>query len=266
MRRPPNSQFRSYDANERKTFQSALCHLLHTDFPGVFGRAIARIFAERINQVYERFHPPGSRFKVGQVLWVGVAVSARPTRDNRIEDAELVPVVLDLVTPKDITLCRRGRHLHIRRDRIIRLFRQAYAQGAVLSEADVSFLTHVHCNTISRYVLKYERDTGETVPRRGTIHDLGPSVTHKAIICYKRLVEHKPTSQVAQETFHSAQEVEYYVQCLRRIQLCRDSGMTIEEIGRATGHSLRLVREYLDLIKRYGISPMADPPGKEGDA
>ena len=39
----------------------------------------------------------------------------------------------------------------------------------------------------------------------------------------------KPTSQVAQETFHSPQEVEYYVQCLRRIQLCRDNGMSAEE-------------------------------------
>jgi hypothetical protein len=266
MRKPPTEHSRSYDANERKTFCSAVSHLLHTDFPGVFGRDIARIFAERINQVYERFHPPGSRFKVGQVLWVGVAVDARPTRDRRIEETALVPVVLDLVTPNDITLHTRGRHRQVRCDRIIRLFRQAHEQGVVLSEADVSCLTHVHCTTISRYVLKYERETGDTVPRRGTIHDLGPSVTHKAIICYKRLVEHKPTSQVAQETFHSAQEVEYYVQCLRRIQLCRDSGMSIEDTGRATGHSLRLVREYLDLIKRYGIPPLAAPPGKDGDA
>jgi hypothetical protein len=43
----------------------------------------------------------------------------------------------------------------------------------VLSEADVSFLTHLHCTTISHHVLKYERETGESLPRRGTIHDLG---------------------------------------------------------------------------------------------
>ena len=52
------------------------------------------------------------------------------------------------------------------------------------------------------------------MPRRGTVHDMGRSVTHKAVICYKRLVEQKPTSQVAEETFHSAEEIEYYVQCL----------------------------------------------------
>ena len=68
------------------------------------------------------------------------------------------------------------------------------------------------------------------------------------IICYKRLVEQKPTSQVAQETFHSADEVEYYVQCFKRVQLCRDSGMPKEDIAQATGHSLSLVQEYMDLM------------------
>jgi len=30
-------ELRPYGANERKTFKSALCHLLQTEFPGVFG-------------------------------------------------------------------------------------------------------------------------------------------------------------------------------------------------------------------------------------
>jgi hypothetical protein len=93
---------------------------------------------------------------------------------------------------------------------------------------------------------------------------MGRSVTHKAIICYKRLVEQKPTSQVAQETCHSPGEVEYYVQCLRRIQLCRDSGMSPEEAAQATGHSLSLVQEYLELIKELRLPPLAHSQGKEG--
>jgi Protein of unknown function (DUF1670) len=257
--RSASSGSRVYDTSDRKTFPSALRHLLHTDFPGVFGREIARFFADRIDQLYERFHPPRSRFKMGQILWVGVAVDARPTREKRIEDTELVPIILDLVTPQDLAQAKSIRLFQTRRARIVRLFRQAYEQGAVLSEADVSLLTELSINTISRHVITYERDTGETVPRRGTIHDLGPSVTHKAIICYKHLVEHKPTSQVAQETFHSAEAVEYYVQCFRRVQLCRDTGMSLQDTARVTGHSLRLVREYLDLIDRYHVPPLPDP-------
>jgi Protein of unknown function (DUF1670) len=93
---------------------------------------------------------------------------------------------------------------------------------------------------------------------------MGRSVTHKAIICYKSLVEKKPTSQVAQETFHSPEDVEHYVQCFRRIQLCRDKGLSPELIAQATGHSLALVQEYLDLIKEFRIPPLPDPERKEG--
>jgi Protein of unknown function (DUF1670) len=262
--KPSSSGSRVYDTSDRKTFQSALRHLLHTDFPGVFGREIARFFADRINQLYERFQPPRSRFKMGQVLWVGVAVDARPTRDKRIEDTELIPIVLDLVTAQDVAQAKTARLFQTRRARIVRLFRQAYEQGAVLSEADVSLLTQLTVNTISHHVMTYERETGESVPRRGTIHDLGPSVTHKAIICYKHLVEHKPTSQVAQETYHSPEAVEYYVQCFRRVQLCRDSGISIEDIARATGHSLRLVREYLDLMNQFHVPPLPNASGSGG--
>jgi hypothetical protein len=253
-----------YDASDRKTFKGALCHLLHTEFPGLFGPAVTQLFADQIDELYERFHPPKSRFKLGQVFWAGVAVDDPPSRNKRIEHTRLVPIVLDLVTARDIDETRvKGMRSQTRRSKIVRLFRQAYEQGAVLSLADVSLMIHINFSTLSRLVLEHERETGETVPRRGTIHDMGRSVTHKAIICYKRLVEQKPTSQVAQETFHSPEEVEYYVQCLRRIQLCRDSGMSPEEAAQATGHSLSLVEEYLELIKEFGLPRLANSQGKK---
>ena len=44
-------------------------------------------------------------------------------------------------------------------------------------------------NTVSQVVMAEHKATGQLVPCRGTIHDMGRSVTHKAVICYKRLVE-----------------------------------------------------------------------------
>jgi hypothetical protein len=250
----------TYDASKRKTFRSCLCHLLQTEFPGVFGPAVTRLFADKIDALYDRFHPPRSRLKTGQVFWAAVAVDDPPHRDKRIEQTRLVPVVLDLVTPQDIdNTMHPGRCAQIRRDKILRLFRQAYQQGGVLSYADVSLLVHVSINTISRVVVAEQQATGLPVPCRGTIHDMGRSVSHKAIICYKRLVEKKSTSQVAQETFHSAEEVEHYVQTLRRVQLCRDSGMGLDDIAQATGHSKQLVREYLNLIEVFRLPPIANP-------
>lgn len=263
--RSPSRPENTYDASRRKSFHSALCHLLRTEFPGIFGPAITKLFADKIDELYARFHPPASRFRVGQVLWAAVAVDDPPSRDKRIEATRLVPVILDLVTAQDIeeataVSCRR----QTRRNKIVRLCTQAHAQGGVLSLADVSLMLHVNITTVSKEIVTYERNGGAPVPRRGTIHDMGRSVTHKAIICYKQLVEHKPTSQVAQETFHSADEVEYYVQSLRRIQLCRDSGMSPDEIAQATGHSLSLVKEYLDLITEFNLPRLPNAGGSDG--
>lgn len=265
MSKPPSSmRVPAYASCQRKTFHSALCHLLRTEFPGTFGPAVTRLFADRIDELYGHCHPPLSRVKVGQVLWLAVAANERAGRSKRIEDTRLVPVLLDLVTREDIDdACAGGKHRATRRAKITRLFRQAYAQGAVLTEADVGLLLHLGEGAVSAQVRAHEKATSESIPRRGTLHDLGRSVSHKAVICYKRLVEKKPTSQVAEETYHSPEEVEYYVQTLRRVQLCIDNGMSVDEAAHATGHSLFLVIEYAKLINELGLPSMPDSSKKE---
>src|SRR5262249_3083897 len=98
MRRLSPTPTSPYDSCARKTLHSALCHLLQTEFPGVFGPAITRLFADRISEIVERFLPARTCFKMGQVFWTAVAVDDPPARGKRIENTRLVPVVLDLVT------------------------------------------------------------------------------------------------------------------------------------------------------------------------
>ena len=261
MRRAAPHRCLAYDASDRKTFRSALCHLLQTEFPGVFGPAVTQLFAQRVEELFDRFHPDRSRLRVGQVLWAAVAADDPPARNKRIEDTRLVPILLDLVTAQDIDeTIATGLRQETRRKKILRMFQQAYRQGAVLSYPDVSLLLHLQTSTISREVLDHERQTKETIPRRGTIHDMGRSISHKAVICYKRLVERKTTSQVATETLHDPEEVEYYVQCLRRVKLCRDAGMPVEEISQATGHSKSLIDEYLRLIEELRLNDLNNDP------
>ena len=42
--------------------------------------------------------------------------------------------------------------------------------------------------TIYRYIREHEKGSSDLVPRRGTIHDMGPTLTHKREICYKVIV------------------------------------------------------------------------------
>jgi len=183
MNQQPSTYAHTYDASKRKTFRSSLCHLLQTEFPGAFGPAVTRLFADKVDALYEQFHPPRSRLRAGQVLWAAVATDDPPRRDKRIESTRLVPVALDLVTPPDIdNTAHRGRRPQIRRDKILRLFRQAYEQGGVLSYADVSLLLRVARQTLSQVALAEHQGSGQRVPCPGTIRDMGRSVGHKAII------------------------------------------------------------------------------------
>jgi hypothetical protein len=260
MKRSTPDHSVTFVSSQRKTFHSALCRLLQTDFPGHFGPKVAHLFAEEVEQLFDEFHPERSRVSIGQVVWAAVAIDDRPARNKRIEDTRLLPIVLDLVTPHDIDeTVRPGRRLPTRRAKIVRLFQQAHQQGAVLGYPDVALLLHISTGAVSKAVLAYERETGNSVPRRGTIHDMGPSVSHKAIICYKSFVEGKTTSQIAQETFHCPEEVEYYLQCFRRVRICKDRGMSPEETAQATAHSEPLVRQYLDLIARFDVPPSEQP-------
>ena len=134
---------------------------------------LSESLATKLDELYAKFRPPGSRCRVGQVLWAAVAVDDPPGRNKRIEDTRLVPVALDLVTAQDIhEAASLGSRRQTRRDKIVRLCTEAYSQGGVLSLADVALMLHVSLSTVSRDILTYERDTDKIVPRRGTIHDI----------------------------------------------------------------------------------------------
>ena len=92
MTKRPSAQASPYAACSRKTLHSALCHLLRTEFPGVFGPAITRLFADKIGEIVDRFQPPRSRLRMGQALWTAVAID-----DPEIAMAEACDVATALM-------------------------------------------------------------------------------------------------------------------------------------------------------------------------
>ena len=52
-----------YERQRSRVTFAALCHLLHTEFPGIFGPTISRLFAEKIDELYGWPIHPRSRFK-----------------------------------------------------------------------------------------------------------------------------------------------------------------------------------------------------------
>ncbi len=102
---------------------------------------------------------------------------------------------------------------------------------------------------ISQFIAQYEKEHDCILPRQGTIHDIGRSVTHKVEICRKKLLEGKETSDIAKECSYDPLSVDKYLLELHRGNFCRKNGMSKEEISFSIQRSVNLVEEYLKLIK-----------------
>ena len=242
----PDYVRKKYAPLKDKTLRHALAHQIHREFPRIGGRRIRGLCAEMILEVVEQHRRARDSVAHGQVVWMAVRTEAPPRQHQRIADAELVPVVLDLSTVEDVE-ARLGRQSPKQRlaQKAIRLCHQAYEQGGLLSNCDLAELLSTDDSCISRVLVEHERESEKPVPRRATLHDVGTGVTHKALICRKRYVEGQEPHEVAKATYHSLEAVDRYLGQYDRVRHCRLQGLTASETAQALACSVALVEEYL---------------------
>jgi hypothetical protein len=97
-----------------------------------------------------------------------------------MKNLRLRPVVLSAVTYEDIQ--KRAESVpqkEIRKRGIARMLREADVQGGTLAKSDISLILSCSNMTIYKNITEYERENNVVLPRRGTVHDLGRSTTHK---------------------------------------------------------------------------------------
>lgn len=229
-----------------KTLENAIAHRIGQEFPRIGGPRIRRLCADLILEVVRQHLRPRDHVTHGQVLWMAVSVDDPPRRHQRIAETDLVPVVLDLSTPDDVERrLQRAAPPQRRLQRLLRLCRQAYDQGGLLSNCDLAELLHMDPSHVGNLLADHERRTETLVPRRATIHDVGSGLTHKRIICIKRYREGKPADQVARETYHSLEAVDRYLGQYDRVRHCRLQGLTPSQTAHVLDCGVSLVEEYL---------------------
>lgn len=253
--KPTDLRQAAYGPLQRKTFQAALVAELREDLPSL-GELTAKAIAVRLEELVERYFPKTERLRMGQILWPAVDEGETGGYGKRIEQTRLKPVLLEAVGQQDIEDLLKGvARKAIRQNVTLRLFRQAKQQGGVLNSVDVASIMRLSPGTVSRYVREHEKRSGEVVPRRGTVHDMGPSVTHKRQICQRVIVEGRSIEDTARQTNHSPEAVTRYVQDYRRVVACLTAGMSIKQTAYATAMSVRLVEEYENLVREHGTAP-----------
>ena len=248
---------RDYSPQLAKTFEHALLHFVTTETPHLGGPKIRQLFVQEVMRLIEAHHLTQDRIKPGQMIWYAVAKDQRPGRAHRtMEETHLVPVVLTVIASEDIERLMQGESrqellAHI----VARLHREAFKQGGVLSATDTSLILCYSLSSVGEAIRYYEKKYNCVIPRRGTVHDMGPTVTHKAAICRKVFKEGRQTPDAAWEMDHAVESADRYLLDLMRSYIClKRRGMDETETAFTTGMSVSLVKEYAALIEELGLS------------
>ena len=242
-----------YTPQQHKTYESALCAFFEKECPQLGGVRTRQVLVQALRDMRRAFFPETSHLAPGQTPWTAVHKNAQACWGKKMLHTELTPVVLDLLPAGEIQQRAEGKKLRdIKIEATGRLFEQAFAQDGVLTNAEVALLLKVSPATVTHYIDAWQQLHGRELPRRGTVHDMGPTLTHKRIIIQKLFIEQKTVEATARETHHSFEAIQRYISDFRRVLLCKQNGMTTEQTANVIRHSTRLVKEYEAIIARYG--------------
>ena len=148
----------------RKDLPAVLGNFFAEQLPQM-GPVTREPFVKAVIALFDKYCPPTTRMKAGQVLWYAVDEKETAGYGKRTENCDLVPVTLDLFNREDkerieIGMKRRDRSVHT----AARLFNQGYEQHGVLTLQDAADIMRVSAGTMSKYVRDYEREHNEILP------------------------------------------------------------------------------------------------------
>jgi predicted transcriptional regulator len=235
-----------------KSFEGALEAFFSFECPQLGGIRTRQVLVRSISDMVRQFYPETSHMRPGQVTWPTVHREEFSSYGKSIKQTRLTTVVLDLVRSEDALERAKGKKLRvIKKEAVARMCKQAFEQDGCLTNAEMAILLKISPGSVSNYIKEWEVENREVLPRRGSIHDMGPTLTHKKIIIEKLFIEQKTVQQVSRETAHSLPAIQRYISAFKQVLLCKQKGMSTEETAFSIGRTVRLTREYELIIEGY---------------
>lgn len=240
-----------YGRLQDKSLRTLLLRKLITEYGFETMPKVAEALIDDILLEMDSAYTDKSRIKPGQITYLAIPVNLKGSKFGRsIKDTDLIPVVLTVFAKEDIKALKDESlkfddRLKIK---IKRLLKEAYAQGAVLSNMDLEALLSAQPALIQRLV-KQINDNEETLPTRGTIHDLGRTLTHKKEIINLRNKGYL-APEISRKTKHDIKSIDRYLKAYEKVKvLAQETSFSPEKISVLTGLSLSLVNEYTQIVK-----------------
>lgn len=254
------SRVNPYGSIEKRTFGSALMHLLKTEYGLLGGRRILQLLVEDVEALMEEFYPATQRAGSGSLIWTCTADEGKKAEPGkRTEEYKTATVQLPFVTTADLRdrtdkKTPRAKRVAAARARdkrrLARMVKAAAKQGGVLTLAELSVILNKSYQVVSTYVREWEQENDELLPLKGYKMDQGSRPTHKKEIV--RLFEQGlEPPDVARETRHSLKSVERYLQDYERVKMLLKRGMEADEISSTIGRGRTVVLEYVEIARQY---------------
>lgn len=238
----------------QQTLESRLKRELRTNFGFEHLKVVADVLIQRFLAIIDEFAPRRERLRPYQIMVLAVDKNEKFGYGKRMEQCQLVPVIVTVVTPKELQQLAEGTKLHELRPQIAaRILQEAYEQGGVLSFSTVGLLTGIRSpSLISRAIaVFYEHNPDVVLPHSGTIFDMGRSQTHKqtaVLLKHQGLLE----QEIARRINHHPSAVARYLNDDERVGRLWEEGRSAEMISFITGLSLGLVQEYIAIRQELG--------------
>jgi len=239
-----------YNSAKARFLKPVIANFFARECPKFFGPVMREKIADELIKLFETLAPETSRLKPGQMLWNALDKSTRGDSPKR----KYVPVVLSVICEEDIESLTQGVHMSkITEKSIVRMIREAYQQGGILSSRDIGLITLRQPSMASSVRRRFEAENDCTLPHTGALHDMGSTVSHKAVIIRKVVLEKKDPSAVAKECNHTQAAVDRYLKDYHRVETLYNLNHDVEFIHLTTQIAKHVITQYIGIIDRENI-------------
>jgi hypothetical protein len=242
-----------YVSGAKLTYNTKIKQLLKEEL-GYQGKPkVLDLLASEIEKITKECYVSPETMGIGQVRVLVPNINDRPTWGQRIEDTNLVPVVLTLIAAEDNEAYKdNDKPTIINQRKLARIASEAINQGGVLTTAVAGQLLGVKQATISRYVALYYERESKIIPLRGFVHDMGKTTTHKRWIISLYLKGYT-TNEIQKMTDHKVLSIDRYVKRYNAVSECIEELKTMDEvkISRLMSITQNSAKEYVAIYKEY---------------
>jgi hypothetical protein len=226
-----------------KTAEQQLFHELEVEygFPRATCRSLVQLMHEFIDQNY------GNLRDDSQVIYHAVSKDEPPGR--QLDKIKTIPVRLTVSHSDDAEVLEKKGIQGLRQHKLIRFASEAYDQGGLLVQEDLALLLTSSRRTIQRD-MKELRNQGIDIPTRGSIQDIGPTISHKTKIVELYLKGYEYT-EIERRTRHTGHAIKRYIVGFSKVIMLHKKGFNSNQIRELTNNTEKVVGEYLELYQRY---------------